>query len=940
MMRPLLVVLASLSIAGCGWLKDSPRDAVLADLEYQPVTIEKRATQAAPKEEIIENYRELLSLTPDQRLSSEATRRLADLELDLNEEKLLDQPAYAASPKPIELSSIALYESLLQTDPNYPNRDLVLYQLARAYEVAGAYDRMMATLDRLIVQHPESAYWGEAQFRRGERLFVLQQHAAAEAAYQAILDKRQGSAFYDRALFKHGWSRFKQRRTEAGLDSFTLLLDRKLGTQSVVDVERLSPADRELLKETLRVISLIFADLGGTGQIQPYFNRHGHRNYEFMVYSGLGDLYRKQDRIGDAADAYLAFVELNPTHAQAPRLSVQVIDLYAKHGFPLKALESKKAFTQRYGIQGQYWNRLSSDNQQWLSAQLRTYLRELAEYHHALAQQAAKLKGKKARAEEEKQGGEAVVWYQRFLDAFPEDRDAGGMSFLLAELLFDLKRYTEAVPAYENSAYHYPAHDKAAEAGYAALLAYTAEEKRLPEERKVVWRRQGIDSALRFADRFPRDVRHAAVLTQAADQLLGIHELSRASEVALRVTQLEPAPELELRRTAWSVVAHAAFEQQRFSDAEQAYQQTLATLPPKDKARKALEERLAASIYQQATALREQGDHRAAADRFLRVGALVPGASIRETAEYDAAASLITAKDWPATIEVLEGFRLQYPKSQRLPEINTRLAVAYLENKQPLKAAAELRVIAKQGKTPELRREAGWQAAELYAQANQSALAISAYKVLVKDFPEPLEQSLEARQKLVELYDKQNDMAKRDYWLKQIIKTDAKAGKARTDRIRFLAAQASLRLAQPSYESFEAIALKAPLKKNLKRKKQQMQKAIAAYKQAAEYGVAGVTTEATFRIGEIYRHFGQALLDSERPKGLKADELEQYEILLEEQAYPFEDKAIALHEANSKRAADGIYDTWVRKSFDALAKLLPARYAKYEKSEEVVDALN
>lgn len=69
---------------------------------------------------------------------------------------------------------------------------------------------------------------------------------------------------------------------------------------------------------------------------------------------------------------------------------------------------------------------------------------------------------------------------------------------------------------------------------------------------------------------------------------------------------------------------------------------------------------------------------------------------------------------------------------------------------------------------------------------------------------------------------------------------------------------------------------------------------------------------------------------SERPEGLDAEELEQYDLLLEEQAYPFEEKAIDLHEQNASRAAQGFYDEYVRRSYEALAGLKPARYAKQE----------
>src|SRR5262249_19763270 len=116
---------------------------------------------------------------------------------------------------------------------------------------------------------------------------------------------------------------------------------------------------------------------------------------------------------------------------------------------------------------------------------------------------------------------------------------------------------------------------------------------------------------------------------------------------------------------------------------------------------------------------------------------------------------------------------------------------------------------------------------------------------------------------------------------------------------------------------------------------------LALYSQALDYKVAEVTTAATFGMGELYRKLGADVLASERPKELAkdADAREQYDVLLEEQAFPLEEKAIELHEINAKRTGEGIYDEWVRKSFEVLAKLKPARYAKAEVSEDHAQSL-
>ena len=115
-----------------------------------------------------------------------------------------------------------------------------------------------------------------------------------------------------------------------------------------------------------------------------------------------------------------------------------------------------------------------------------------------------------------------------------------------------------------------------------------------------------------------------------------------------------------------------------------------------------------------------------------------------------------------------------------------------------------------------------------------------------------------------------------------------------------------------------------------------MQRAIKAFQAADAYAVADVSTAATYEIAELYRRLGEDLLKSERPKSLGPDEMEQYNLLLEEQAYPFEEKAIEIHLVNAVRPTQGIYDESVRASYTALAKLKPARFQKMEEGEDLV----
>ena len=234
-----------------------------------------------------------------------------------------------------------------------------------------------------------------------------------------------------------------------------------------------------------------------------------------------------------------------------------------------------------------------------------------------------------------------------------------------------------------------------------------------------------------------------------------------------------------------------------------------------------------------------------------------------------------------------------------------------------------------------MRREALMRAADLYAKAGNQPERASALERFVAEYPQPVADAEEAREKLAAAALQRGDPSAL-HWFREIVDADARAGAGRTDRTRYLAAKAQLELAAPARDAFRRVRLVSPLKRSLVAKRKALESALSAYQAALDYHVAEVTTAATFEMAELYHTLAQDVMSSERPKRLSKDELEQYEVLLEEQAYPFEEQAITLHEANAARARDGLYDEWVKKSYAALAELDPGRYGKTELTQDVV----
>lgn len=924
----LLALALTGGLAGCSLMHggDAP---TIADLGKRPVQLEDQPL-AADEQQAMNAYQRFLATDDQTEARPQAMRRLADINLEAESASMpVADQAPTAFPQQVQ-DSIRLYRQVLETYPDRPDNDTVLYQLARAYELGGEPEQALTELSRLVDRYPGSEHQQEAQFRRGEIQFVRKQYGEAERAYRAVVDFGAQSPFFEQSLYKLGWCYFKQGLYDESNATFLALLDRKLTTGPVESGKpELTRAEQERVDDTLRAMSLGFSYEDGPRSVAALFSQQGARHYEDIVYERLGNLYLDKQRYTDAAQAFQAFVDNNPVHQQAPAFQMRVIDAYQAGEFPTLVLESKKDFVERYNLQGEYWKHHDQADATQVLGFLKTTMTDLSRHYHAQAQH----------SKQPADYAEASRWYRSFLGSFADSAEAPGMNFLLAELLYESGNYTDAALEYVHTAYDYGEHDRAAEAGYAAVLAFTRQEERLDGTAREAWHRDGIENALRFAASFPQHAQSLAVLTKTAEQLLVLRENPRAIQVARQVTSSGTATP-DQQRVCWTVQAHAWFDLEDYLQAEQAYQQAITRTTADTPEKPALIERLAASIYKQGEAAQAAGEVGSAVAHFQRVRGAAPGASIVATAEYDAAAGLLKMEDWNAAASTLRNFRQSYPDDPRQTEVTRRLAAAYLQDAQPLQAAQEFERIGRASGDAGLRRDALWQAAELYNSASQANQAMAVYQYYVAQFPSPAEPAIEARQRIATQFLADGNRREQEHWLNEIITAELQAGAQRSDRTQYLAATARLALADQSHQQYNAAALRLPMKKSLENKKRLMQETLAQYEQAAAYRVAGVTTAAAFQTAQVYSELAKALLESERPANLDAEALEEYNVLLEDQSYPFEEQAIALHETNAARLETGLYDAWIGKSLQALAQLVPAKYAKQERGASHVAVLH
>jgi TolA-binding protein len=669
--------------AGCGAYRKSDN---VKEQDIQAVVMEVMQDQANPASEEyslkgLTEYEDDLLNNAGQRgeLKARTMHRLADLYLKFEDQtyhqqldrynQQLAQIRYgrnAPPPKPPvadHVRSKRIYEKLLVLYPDRPENDRVLYQLAHIYDDDGRTERAMSSLQKLVSRYPASPLQPESAFRLGEAYYDSNDFRKAQAAYQQAVQAKD-PVIAGRALYKLGWTYISLQEYEKSVGVFVRLVDQKrvvkTDGQPQLDPTALSAAEWDEVLENIRGMATAFSYLGPPNAIQDYFARSGHRDYEGRVYRKLGDLYMAQKRPRDGIGAYEAFIQAYPLHEDAPVVQMEIINAYQKMNLVDLSNRARVNFVDRFGEDSLWYRKASVVGREKVRPLYRRSVSQLALFYHSEAQQSR-------RPQDYEQ---AFTWYRRYLKAFPKEPDAPRMNFLLAEGLYERRRYAEAEAEYENTAYNYFLHHDSAEAGYAAI---TTLDKIMAQQGKEAkddpLAERMARNCKRFAESFPNDPRATDVLWKGAETYYRMGNLPASRAMAEEIVK-SALPRTETSRKAQRLIARSYFEEGAYDQAASAYRRLVRT-GGKTAEDAELTRLWASSLYKQAEALRNAGKLREAQTAFMRVQAEVPGSDAAPVALYDAAGVALLRNHTDEALQLFQIYLQRYPGhplNKKVPE--------------------------------------------------------------------------------------------------------------------------------------------------------------------------------------------------------------------------------------------------------------------------------
>ncbi len=155
-----------------------------------------------------------------------------------------------------------------------------------------------------------------------------------------------------------------------------------------------------------------------------------------------------------------------------------------------------------------------------------------------------------------------------------------------------------------------------------------------------------------------------------------------------------------------------------------------------------------------------------------------------------------------------------------------------------------------------------------------------------------------------------------------------------SDDGKYFAAKAHYMQGERILAEYEKVKIEGDvkqLKARLKKKSALLKRAADTFLDTAKMGVAEWTTASLYQIGFTYESFSKALENSPPPKELSAQAKDQYSQQIDEFVVPIEERALEAYEDGWLKAKElGIYNSWTAKMRAALGRLNSELYPPLE----------
>ncbi|MCK0105513.1 outer membrane protein assembly factor BamD [Marinobacter sp. S0848L] len=888
----------------------------LRDMRPVFLTFETRPLPAISPAEVARRYQKLFEDSDEPEVRIDALNRLNNIRDRSGQDIGFSQAREAE----IYQEILGSYESILSRGSFSGRLDELLYQMAKAHSLTGQHQESIQRLRQLVGLYPQSVLVPEARFRIAEAEFSAGRYQEAERGYQALISAKPDSELATKASYMLGWSQFKQGDSgwEKAASTFMQLLDQQL--PGSVQEQQPVTSNLNMIEDSFRILALMASRMTDHQTLERWLAGRNQSQWFYLLYDRLADLHAIEGRYDQAVAVNNAFVRAHSEHESKPDFLVQNVEFWKRAGELEPVRRAKAEFVEQYVSEERYRNLSDLHRQHW-----QTYGRSLADHYYA----AGSTYQSGGEPQEAKRSWAKAAEYYEVLA--PRSVVEGELMHLAGDARLLAEQDVQALANFRRAAYGAD-YEQARDAGWAAItllrsaLPPVTHGPKPDDAQKALARLSSEEQ--RYSGTFGTDDRVSALRADLGNRWYAHGDYERALSYAKKTLDWE-SPSTEQQYAAWLIIARVQQHKAEFGLAERAWRQAI-TLAETERhlavsptERNDLREQLAVAIYKQGEQAASVGNSTLAVAHFKRVVNVLPGSELAIKSRFDAANTLLKSSEWLGAINELKQFRSDYPNHALTDQISEKLVLSYRQSQQPLKAADELLASAAQLAEPWSHR---LRAAAIYHEAGKTDRRDRLYREWLSVAPTAVSASEHVQQqtmrhRLIE------SGASDSETLQELVATESRS-QWHSEETLVWAADAALRLGARAADNFAAIALVHPLEETLVRKQAALERAQNYLLDAESFAGEKVATEVLFRRAELYRVLAADLMASEVPSELNELETMQYQMLLEEEAYPLEERALELHTQNHQKIKQQGYDTWIGQSLEALAAMHPGRYSR------------
>ncbi len=373
------------------------------------------------------------------------------------------------------------WEELLEKNPHSAYAAATLYFLGFSQTARGEATKGIHSFEMLAQSFPKSYYTQQALVFIGEYFFRENNLIRAEEAFDKVLDFPD-SKYFEQALYKLAWTRFRSSSYKTAISSFTYILEE---SSTKGKMEGKTEKKSQLTQEALQFAALSIAEGdtsgdGGLGATQVFAKKLGDGKLGAKLTHRMAVIYAQQGRLERAKKALETLFKDYPDYENLPQAMMEMSQAFDKEQNYAKAIEVREALFRQYH-KGSPW--YEKQTVLAIKAQADT-VNQLATERVANSYLYEATQNKKNTVEQQKKYlRKAINTYENFLQVYPNHPQRAKYIYQEAEAYYGLDDFAEASKQYMRVSRIGDAKLKMT-AAYNAIAAAQELLKKLEEEKK------------------------------------------------------------------------------------------------------------------------------------------------------------------------------------------------------------------------------------------------------------------------------------------------------------------------------------------------------------------------------------------------------------------------------------------------------------------------